>query len=72
MIGETLEQHCEQEFNKIRSAAFPNAYFEKDNDSKTGIIYKGSEFEQMKIEDIIDKSVFKIYITPFLISTFGF
>jgi hypothetical protein len=36
MIGETLEQHCEQEFNKIRSAAFPNAYFEKDNDSKTG------------------------------------
>jgi hypothetical protein len=36
MIGETLEQHCEQEFNKLRSTAFPNAHFEKDNDSKTG------------------------------------
>ena len=36
MIGETLEQHCENEFNQIRSAAFPNAYFEKDNDARTG------------------------------------
>lgn len=36
MVGETLEQHCEIEFAKIRSAAFPMAYFEKDNDSKTG------------------------------------
>lgn len=36
MVGETLEQHCEIEFAKIRSAAFPLAYFEKDNDSKTG------------------------------------
>ncbi|MBQ8251571.1 MAG: DUF2130 domain-containing protein [Alphaproteobacteria bacterium] len=36
MVGETLEQHCEIEFNKLRSTAFPNAYFEKDNDSKTG------------------------------------
>ena len=36
MIGETLEQHCETEFNKVRSMAFPQAYFEKDNDSKTG------------------------------------
>lgn len=36
MIGETLEQHCETEFNKIRATAFQNAYFEKDNDSKTG------------------------------------
>ncbi|MBX3067384.1 MAG: DUF2130 domain-containing protein [Cryobacterium sp.] len=36
MVGETLEQHCEIEFNKIRSTAFPRAYFEKDNDSKTG------------------------------------
>ena len=32
MIGETLEQHCEMEFNKMRAVAFPNAYFEKDND----------------------------------------
>ena len=36
MVGETLEQHCEIEFNKIRSTAFPNAYFEKDNDKSTG------------------------------------
>ena len=36
MIGETLEQHCETQFNLIRSTAFPNAYFEKDNDAKTG------------------------------------
>ena len=36
MVGETLEQHCETEFNRIRSAAFPRAYFEKDNDASTG------------------------------------
>ena len=36
MIGETLEQHCMSEFNKIRMTAFPTAYFEKDNDTKTG------------------------------------
>lgn len=36
MIGETLEQHCETEFNKLRATAFPSAYFEKDNDSRTG------------------------------------
>ncbi len=36
MIGETLEQHCETEFNKLRATAFQNAYFEKDNDSKSG------------------------------------
>lgn len=36
MLGETLEQHCEIEFNKIRSTAFKNAYFEKDNNSRTG------------------------------------
>jgi len=36
MVGETLEQHCEIQFNTIRMAAFPNAYFEKDNDAKTG------------------------------------
>jgi hypothetical protein len=36
MVGETLEQHCEIEFSKIRSAAFPMAFFEKDNDAKTG------------------------------------
>ncbi len=36
MIGETLEQHCEAEFNKLRATGFQNAYFEKDNDSKSG------------------------------------
>lgn len=36
MVGETLEQHCEIEFNKLRATAFQNAYFEKDNDSRSG------------------------------------
>lgn len=36
MVGETLEQHCEIEFNKIRATAFPRAYFEKDNDARSG------------------------------------
>lgn len=36
MMGESLEQHCEIEFNKIRTTAFPKAYFEKDNDASGG------------------------------------
>ena len=36
MIGESLEQHCETEFNKLRATGFQNAYFEKDNDAKSG------------------------------------
>lgn len=36
MVGETLEQHCEVEFNRIRATAFPRAYFEKDNDARSG------------------------------------
>jgi hypothetical protein len=36
MVGETLEQHCETEFNKLRATGFQNAYFEKDNDSASG------------------------------------
>ena len=36
MVGESLEQHCEIEFNKIRATSFPSAYFEKDNDARTG------------------------------------
>ena len=36
MVGESLEQHCEIEFNKLRPTAFQNAYFEKDNDSRSG------------------------------------
>lgn len=47
MLGETLEQHCEIEFNKLRPTAFQNAYFEKDNDSSSGskgdYIYKESD-----------------------------
>jgi hypothetical protein len=47
MIGETLEQHCEIEFNKLRATAFQKAYFEKDNDSKSGskgdYIYKETD-----------------------------
>lgn len=47
MIGETLEQHCETEFNKLRATAFQRAYFEKDNDSKSGskgdFIYKETD-----------------------------
>lgn len=36
MLGESLEQHCEVEFNKLRATGFQNAYFEKDNDSRSG------------------------------------
>ncbi|MGB1037354.1 MAG: DUF2130 domain-containing protein [Bacteroidia bacterium] len=47
MIGETLEQHCEAEFNKLRATGFQNAYFEKDNDSRSGskgdFIYRESD-----------------------------
>lgn len=47
MVGETLEQHCETEFNKLRATAFQKAYFEKDNDSRSGskgdYIYRESD-----------------------------
>ena len=47
MLGETLEQHCEIEFNKLRATAFPKSYFEKDNDSSSGskgdYIYKETD-----------------------------
>lgn len=36
MVGESLEQHCENEFNRLRMTAFPTAYFEKDNDDSKG------------------------------------
>jgi hypothetical protein len=52
MVGETLEQHCEVEFNSIRAVAFPNAYFEKDNDSKSGS--KGDYIFRDKNEDGIE------------------
>ena len=54
MLGESLELHCENEFNKIRMTAFKNAYFKKDNDAKTGskgdYIYR--EFDENNIEII--------------------
>lgn len=57
MIGETLEQHCETEFNKLRATAFQKAYFEKDNDSKTGskgdFIYRESDHAGNEIISIM-------------------
>ena len=54
MIGETLEIHCQNEFNKLRPTAFPKAYFEKDNDARSGskgdYIYK--EFDEQGNEII--------------------
>lgn len=54
MLGETLEQHCEIEFNRMRMTAFPNAVFEKDNDARSGskgdYIYR--EFDDQGIEII--------------------
>ncbi|MCQ2734965.1 MAG: DUF2130 domain-containing protein [Alphaproteobacteria bacterium] len=49
MVGETLEQHCETEFNKLRATGFQNAYFEKDNDAKTGS--KGDYIYREKTQD---------------------
>jgi hypothetical protein len=57
MVGETLEQHCETEFNKLRSTAFQNAYFEKDNNSSTGskgdFIYKENDVHGNEIISIM-------------------
>lgn len=57
MVGETLEQHCETEFNKLRATAFQNAYFEKDNDTRGGskgdFIYKESDDEENEVISIM-------------------
>jgi len=57
MVGETLEQHCETEFNRIRAAAFPRAYFEKDNDARTGskgdYIFRDSDDAENEIVSIM-------------------
>lgn len=54
MVGESLERHCENEFNKLRATAFKNAYFEKDNDARNGskgdYIFK--EFDENGVEII--------------------
>jgi len=57
MVGETLEQHCETEFNKLRATAFQNAYFEKDSDSASGskgdYIYRETDQEGNEIISIM-------------------
>ena len=57
MIGETLEQHCETEFNRLRATAFPNAYFEKDNDASSGskgdYIFKDKSTDDTEIVSIM-------------------
>ncbi|WP_347840015.1 DUF2130 domain-containing protein [uncultured Draconibacterium sp.] len=57
MLGETLEQHCEIEFNKLRATAFQNAYFEKDNDASGGTkgdyIYKETDDDGNEIISIM-------------------
>ena len=57
MVGETLEQHCETEFNRIRATAFPRAYFEKDNDASTGskgdYIFRDSDEASTQIVSIM-------------------
>lgn len=49
MVGESLEQHCETEFNRLRATGFQKAYFEKDNDAKSGskgdYIYRDYDFD---------------------------
>jgi hypothetical protein len=57
MIGETLEQHCETEFNKLRATAFQNAYFEKDNVASNGTkgdyIYKETDANDNEVISIM-------------------
>ncbi|MFJ3057649.1 DUF2130 domain-containing protein [Herbaspirillum sp. NPDC087042] len=57
MVGETLEQHCEIEFNRIRAMAFPRAYFEKDNDARSGskgdYIFRDSDEADTEIVSIM-------------------
>ena len=57
MLGETLEQHCEAEFNKLRATGFQNAYFEKDTDARTGskgdYIYRETDDEENEVVSIM-------------------
>ncbi len=57
MLGETLELHCETEFNKLRATAFPNAYFEKDNDASGGTkgdyVYRESDGSDNEIVSVM-------------------
>ena len=57
MVGETLEQHCETEFNRLRATAFSRAYFEKDNDAKSGskgdYIFRDTDTDNNEIVSIM-------------------
>ena len=57
MVGETLEQHCETEFNRLRATAFNRAYFEKDNDAKSGskgdYIFRDTDTDNNEIVSIM-------------------
>jgi len=57
LLGETLEQHCENEFNKIRMTAFPQAYFQKDNDASSGTkgdyVFRETDMEGNEIVSIM-------------------
>ena len=57
MVGETLELHCENEFNRLRPTAFPTAYFEKDNDARSGskgdYIYRETDDNDVEIISIM-------------------
>ncbi|NDA93957.1 MAG: DUF2130 domain-containing protein, partial [Betaproteobacteria bacterium] len=57
LLGETLEQHCETEFNRLRASAFPNAYFEKDNDARGGskgdYIFRELDAEGLEVVSIM-------------------
>lgn len=57
MLGESLERHCEDEFNRIRAMAFPGAYFEKDNDASSGskgdYIFRENDADGIEITSIM-------------------
>lgn len=57
MVGESLERHCESEFNKLRATGFRNAYFEKDNDARSGskgdFIYRDYDDEGTEIVSVM-------------------
>ncbi len=57
MVGETLEQHCETEFSRIRASAFPRAYFEKDNDARSGskgdYIFRDSDGDDNEVVSVM-------------------
>ena len=57
MVGETLELHCENEFNRIRTTAFPHAYFAKENDASSGskgdYIFRDKDEEGTEIVSIM-------------------